>query len=1071
LFKLRPLFALSALFAVVSAAQAATGPTVDFQRQVRPILSDKCFLCHGPDKGTRMADLRLDTKDGAMAKRKNGYPIVPGNPDESLLIKRIYSDNPAFRMPPTFSHRTLTQDQKDTLRRWIEQGATWKQHWAFIAPVKATPPVVKETSWPRNDIDRFILARMESSGLQPAPEADRRTLIRRVTLDLTGLPPTPEEVDAFVNDKSPDAYEKVVDRLLASPHYGEHRARYWLDAARYADTQGFHFDNYREMWPYRDWVIKAFNKNMPFDRFTVEQLGGDLLPNATLDQKIASGFQRCLETTNEGGVILPEWEAIYAKDRADTTGTVWLGLTVGCATCHDHKFDPISQKDYYSLTSFFRNTTQTTMDMNIPNTPPVVYVPPDADRQRWDELNARRATLEKQLADEREKAVGDISKWLSSSKRRSAAAAYAEPGQQLHLAVGSEAEVTHLKARQTVNLSPGTSIIDAPPADAKALHFAKGAKVQLPNVAGVHADRPFTIASWIYIPKSKEGGPVANQYDEVKGEKTGEVTRRGWRMAVEAGNLNLYPHAPALYLMGEDGKTLSARPAPQFDLKQDAWYHVVFTYDGSRSDRGFTIYINGAPVMAIGRGEELNALQSSTESTAPLTLGSEGKESFENGAVTDFRILNRMVDPEEAQLLYLSSRLEAAAKKAPNQLSDAEREALAVYYTEVADKHTRRTVAELHEADKEWLAIRRRSATTFVMQERTDQKPVAHVLYRGQYDQMRDEVTPNTPSVLPPMTQSMARNRLGLAMWIVDPSNPLTARVTVNRFWEEVFGTGIVKTVEDFGSQGEPPSHPELLDWLAVDFRDSGWDVKRLFKMMVMSATYQQSAETTPGKIAKDPDNRLLARGPHFRMDGEMVRDYALAASGLLRPEIGGPSVKPYQPDHIWDAVAMVDSNTRFYQQDHGDALYRRSLYTFWKRAAPAPSMDIFNAPTRESCTVRRERTNTPLQALVTMNDTQFVEAARVLAQSALHASPQFDGEVNFMAGRLLARPLEPKELDVLNRSYRDLLAHYSADTADAGKLLAVGESKADPKLAKPQFAAMTMVANEMMNLDEVLVK
>ncbi len=403
-----------ALFALLAGGtSAATNTTVDFQRQVRPILSDNCFLCHGPDKGTRMVGLRLDTQEGAMAKRKNGTPIVPGKPDESLLIKRIYSDNPNFRMPPTFAHKTLTQDQKDILRRWIEQGATWKQHWAFIPPVKSAVPVVKNTSWPRNDIDRFILAKLESNGLQPAPEADRRTLIRRVTLDLTGLPPTPEAVQAFVKDKSPDAYEKVVDRLLASPSYGEHRARYWLDAARYADTQGLHFDNYREIWPYRDWVIAAFNKNMPFDRFTVEQLGGDLLPNATLDQKIASGFQRCSMTTDEAGSIPAEIDAMYAKDRADTTGTVWLGLTVGCATCHDHKFDPISQKDYYSLTSFFRNTTQPTMDMNISDTPPVVYVPPAADRAKWDELNARREALRNELAARRRESARSGSEVVS----------------------------------------------------------------------------------------------------------------------------------------------------------------------------------------------------------------------------------------------------------------------------------------------------------------------------------------------------------------------------------------------------------------------------------------------------------------------------------------------------------------------------------------------------------------------------------------------------------------------------------------------------------------------------------
>jgi hypothetical protein len=1004
-----------ALGGALRASAGAESPVIDFQRQVRPILSDKCFLCHGPDKGTRMANLRLDTQEGALAKRNNGAPIVPGKPGESLLIKRIYSEDSAFRMPPAFSHKTLTQDQKEILRRWIEQGATWKQHWAFIPPAKAALPVVSDSSWPRNEIDRFILAKIDKSGLHPALEADRHTLIRRVTLDLTGLPPTPEEVQAFVKDKSPMAYERVVDRLLASPHYGEHRARYWLDAARYADTQGLHFDNYREMWPYRDWVIAAFNQNMPFDRFTVEQLAGDLLPNATLDQKIASGFQRCNVTTNEGGSILAEVEAMYAKDRADTTGTVWLGLTVGCATCHDHKFDPISQRDYYSLTSFFRNTTQPTMDMNIPDTPPIVYVPPVAERTRWQDLNTRRDALRSELVEMRDHPGAGFERWLASSERAEAGA------------------------------YPATS-----------------------RLATLEIDRPFTIASWIYICDAKDDIPVASQYDKLPGVKPGETKRRrGWEIEIDKGNLGLYAHAPALYLRGEDGKTLSARPAPDFILKPNARYHVVFTYDGSRRRQGLSLYINGAPVMVLGRGEETQPLLSSIKSNAPLTLG----KGFAGDGANDFIILSHMADPEEAQLLYLSSTLAGVSKKSPEQLSAQERTALATYYEYVVDPYARGAVAELREAEKAWHDIRTRAATTFVMQERADAQPVAHVLYRGQYDQMRDEVHPNTPSVLPPMTHAMPPNRLGLAMWIVDAANPLTARVTVNRFWQEVFGTGIVKTVEDFGAQGEPPTHSELLDWLAVDFRESGWDAKRLFKMIVMSATYRQSAGTSPEKIARDPDNRLLARGPRYRMDGEMVRDYALFASGLLRPDIGGPSVKPYQPSNIWETVAMEDSNTRFYKQDHGSDLYRRSLYTFWKRAAPPPSMDIFNAPSRETCTVRRERTNTPLQALVTMNDKQFVEAARVLAQKAVRSSRHFDGEINYMASRLLARPLNKREWDVLASSYKNFLAYYTTAPADASKLLSVGEAPADPKLAKAKCAAMTMVANEMMNLDEVLVK
>jgi hypothetical protein len=1017
-----------------------------------------------------MVDLRLDVQEGAFAARKNGTPIVPGKPEESLLIKRIYSDNPAFRMPPVFAHKTLTQEQKDTLRRWIEQGAKWTQHWAFVPPKKTVPPDVKLTAWPRNDIDRFILAKLEGNNLNPAPEASRRTLIRRVSLDLTGLPPTPAEVDAFVKDKSPKAYEKVVDRLLASPHYGEHRARYWLDAARYADTNGLHFDNYREIWPYRDWIINSLNQNMPFDRFTVEQLAGDLLPQATLDQKIASGFQRCNLTTDEGGAILPEVEAMSAKDRADTTGTVWMGLTVGCATCHDHKFDPISQKDYYSLTSFFRNTTQPIMDLNIHDTPPAIQVPPVAERVKWNQLTVQRDALNQKLAAERDRAVQNISTWLDGIRTK--AASYAPESQVMALQVSGQVSVAAGGAAQPIEIPAEVAVAEGPSGPTDALRFKKGGKITLPAVPAIDSDKPFTIAAWIFIPNSKDNGTVVSQYEIIPDAKNRDRKRRGWALKIDKGNLGLYDHAPTIYFSGVDGKGISARPAPEYKFKPDSWYHLVVAYDGSRLSRGINMYVNGAPVIVVGRPEDIPRLASPMASNVPITLGGDDTQYFEGGAIADLRILNAMAEPQDAQLLYLASEVNAGGKKAPGQqVSDFEKNALATFYTAAANPATARLVSELRETDKALYAIRTRSATTPVMQERTDTQPVAHVLYRGQYDQMRDEVHPNTPSVLPPMTQSMPRNRLGLATWIVDPSNPLTARVTVNRFWQEIFGSGMVRTAEDFGSQGEAPSHPELLDWLAVDFRDSGWDVKRLFKMMVMSATYRQSAATSAQKTALDPQNRLLARGPRFRMDAEMVRDYALFASGLLRPEIGGPSVKPYQPSGIWETVAMEQSNTRVYQQDTGDKLYRRSLYTFWKRSAPPPSMDIFNAPSRELCTVRRELTNTPLQALVTMNDVQFVEAARVLAQNAMLSEKHLDRELRYLSARLLARPLDKKEADILTRSYKDFVTYYTAAPQDASKLLKIGEAHADQELSQPRFAALTMVANEMLNLDETLEK
>jgi hypothetical protein len=1073
--------AFSLFCALAPAADPVKDPPVNFQRQVRPILSDNCFLCHGPDQGTRMANLRLDIHEGAYSTRKNGVVIVPGKPDESLLIQRVFSTKDATRMPPVFSHKTLTQEQKDILKRWVAEGAAWKDHWAFVAPVRPPLPAVKDANWVRNPIDRFILAKLESQGMTPAPEAPKATLIRRVTLDLTGLPPTPAEVDAFNKDTSPEAYEKVVDRLLASPHYGEQRAHYWLDTARYADTQGLHIDNYREMWPYRDWVIQAFNRNLPFDQFTIQQLAGDLLPNATLDNRIASGFQRCNVTTNEGGSITAEVAAMYAKDRADTTGTTWLGLTVGCATCHDHKFDPISQKDYYSLTSFFRNTTQYPLDGNVPDTVPVVVVPKSEDRAKWDELQSQRHKLLGVLASA-QMGSPNFESWIQSSGWRNLKPEFAS-SQLMELKVDEGIAAVRNGHSKKLKPLPQITIGEGPAGTSGALHFGKGAFVALHNVPEIDTDKPFTISTWVRIPKAGKSYVIASQTDiknkenkDADSQKPDPKKKRkpektwGWTLQLEANNTE--PGVPSIRLQGKGGKYISARPVPDYALKPGSWYHVAFAYDGSRSRKGLTLYVNGSFVPSFGTGEDLRPLESSIKTRSPLLIGKKGKDFFEDGAIAGFRILNICADEQDAKQLYTADAFEAAAKKTVPELTANGRMALLAYYTSVVDPTGKDASSSLRKVDAQLVEIARRGATTFVQQERTDMEPVAHVLNRGLYDQMRDEVHPTVPSVLPPLPASAPRNRLGLAQWLVEPSNPLTARVTVNRYWQQVFGTGIVKTAEDFGSQGDPPSHPDLLDWLAVEFRESGWDTKKMFRLVVTSAAYRQSAEATPDKLERDPDDRLLSRGPRFRMDAEMVRDYALAASGLLVPVLGGPSVKPYQPPNVWEAVAMDDSNTRYYKADKGDGLYRRSLYTFWKRSAPPASMDIFNAPSREVCIVRRERTNTPLQALVTMNDPQFVEAARVLAQKALLSSgSEVNDELKYITGRLIARDLNAKELDIVMKSYRDFLTYYESAPDDAEKLVSVGESKCDQSLPVPKLAAMTMVANELFNLDEVLVK
>jgi hypothetical protein len=1035
------------ILVLATGVAALSARPIDFQREIRPVLSENCFQCHGPDNTTRMAGLRLDRKEAAFETRKAGAAVAPGKPASSLLYQRIAAPTPARRMPPAYSHKSLTAQQVALLKQWIEQGAPWQEHWAFRAPVAPKPPAVRQAAWPRNPIDRFILARLEAQGLAPAPAALRRTLLRRVALDLTGLPPTPAEIDVYLKDTSAGAYEAMIDRYLASPHYGEHRARYWLDAARYGDTHGVHIDNYREIWPYRDWVIGAYNRNLTFDRFTIEQLAGDLLPNATLDQRIATGFQRCNVTTNEAGIIEDEYAEIYAKDRADTTSAVWLGLTVGCATCHDHKFDPISQKDFYSLGAFFRNTVQKVMDDNIPDTPPVLVVPGPEDRAAWAKLSARLAAVRTEMTAARQTAEAPFAEWLAGRATETATTPLAAKDELFALDVecalqaeGAKGEGVHDEGESNV-------------AGRSALHFLKNEGLSVSGAPTLDAEKPFSISVAFFFPKAEQSYTIAAQ-------QNAKDKGRGW--VIDVGG-----RVAGVRLIGDGGRSIEIRAAHLRQLQHGTWNHLTVSYDGSRHQAGLSLYLNGEAIPTQGRGNQNVEISGDIGVDAPLVLG----RSLAHGAISDFRIINRVVSESEARLLAEWPAIQAALAQPTTALTAPGRDALLTYYLFNRYEPFGKLAREQSELNLEAKAIARRSPVTLVMQERTDSKPFAHVLFRGAYDQQRQRVDANTPAVLPPMTADLPRNRLGFARWLFTAGHPLTARVTVNRMWQEIFGAGIVKSADDFGSQGEPPSHPELLDWLAVDFRDHGWDMKRFYKQLLLSATYRQAAITTPEKLAKDPENRLLSRGPRFRLDGETIRDYALAASGLLSPEVGGPSVKPYQPEGVWEAVAMVGSNTRFYKPDAGNGLYRRSLYTFWKRSAPPASMDIFNAPSRENCTVRRERTNTPLQALVTMNDVQFVEAARDLAGRSMAVAADFDARLNYVATRLLARPLSLKERAIARKSFDGFREYYDEHPDDAGKLLNEGERKPDPALPSADFAALTMLANQLLNLDEVLNK
>lgn len=1049
--------AASLLMVVVLCPVVHAEDSIQFNRDIRPILIETCATCHGPDSASRKADLRLDQRQAAI----DAGAISPGKPDESEMIRRILSEDPKEIMPPPELKKTLSADQKKLLVDWIQSGAEYQQHWSYIPPSRpalpAVPASVQSTlaEWPSNPIDSFVLRKLVDSGLTPAAEADRRTLARRVSFDITGLPPRPELVEQFVTDSSPNAYEKLVDRLLASPDWGEHRGRFWLDYARYADTHGIHFDNYREIWAYRDWVIRAFNQNMPFDQFTIENLAGDLLPNATLDQKVASGFNRCNMTTNEGGIIDEEYAVLYTRDRTETVSAVWMGLTAGCATCHNHKFDQLSQKEFYEMAAFFNNTTQPVRDGNIKDTPPIIAVPLESDRARFEALPALITLAQTSVADRRTSARPDFDTWIASAKAETVGEPVSSEG--LHVLAGlDEGE------GKVVNAIVDGNSLDVPLNDSakwqegpngKAI-TVQGTALEIASAGDFEGEQPFSCAAWINVPANDGSGAICARMEPGPGYRGWDFWMQQRRIGMHI--INAWPQTAL--------KVVSKAQIPA-----NEWVHVVVTYDGSRKASGLQVYINGAVQETNIENDKLDG--STVRTQTPWKVGSRSVSEPFTGAIKDLRIQKRVLSAAEVDSLAKLSRFQATLAKAADQRSEPEVAELFNYWLKRFDAPFVEQSARLADLEKEQADIRARGTIAHVMNERAE-PATAFVLFRGEYDQRREQVSAGTPAELPPFPEAAPRNRLGFAQWLLRPEHPLTTRVTVNRFWQEIFGTGLVRTAGDLGVSGELPSNQELLDWLAVEFRETGWDVRKLFKLIVMSATYRQSAVVTPEKLEKDPANRLVSRGPRFRMDAEMVRDNALAVSGLLVSKIGGPSVKPYQPEGVWEAIAMNGSTTQNYVRDSGENLYRRSLYTFVKRMAPPASLDIFNSPNREQCSVRRERTNTPLQALVTMNDEQFVEAARRFAESILkQGGDSDDRRLQWAAKHLLSRDFRPDELSILTASLQELTTFYRDHSKEADELIQTGEAKPDGALDVTTLAAWTMLCNEMMNLDEVLNK
>ncbi|MDR3618476.1 MAG: PSD1 and planctomycete cytochrome C domain-containing protein [Paludisphaera borealis] len=1013
---------------------------VNFAREVRPILSDSCFACHGPDDKQRKAKLRLDVHEGVLAKLESGdAAVVPGKVDDSSLAFRIETDDAEMLMPPKSSGKTLTPQQIDVLKRWIAEGAHWGEHWAFEPPVQAAPPApdAANKGWARTPIDRFLLARIEAEGLKPSREAEPATLLRRAYLDLTGLPPTPADSDAFLADAAKGldaAYEKAVDRLLDSPRYGEHMARFWLDAARYGDTHGLHLDNFREMWPYRDWVVNAFNANKPFDQFIVEQLAGDLLPNPTHDQVIATGFNRCHVSTSEGGSIEEEVYVRNVVDQVDTNSTVFLGLTVGCARCHDHKYDPVRQKDYYQLFAFFNNIDGPALDGNVSKWAPIVKVPSAEQTAALKAADAKLADLRGKLAAEAAKAV----------------AAYdpkVDEGQS-----------------EVVQRGDFVWLDDAPPAGstpqgdgefvAKPDHPVLTGKAALRIEAAGLKQKIFEIAG----PKLKVGeGDSFFTYVFIDPIKPPKEIMLQWRVGSQWSHRAFW--GENVIPWGKDGTTERTRIG---DLPASgSWVRIEVA----------------AKTLGLAPGTVIDGW-AFTQHDGAVYWDKAGLSTWTPQEGQTYGSLTAWVRARSADGgMGLADPIKAIVKKPRAGRTDDERKQLLAAFVENGWT-TGRSIFEpllqqIAKTDAERKAVDEAISTTLVFRERVGEPKPAFLLNRGEYDQRRDKVGRATPAFLPPLPPGSSVDRLGLARWLVAPNHPLTARVAVNRFWLHVFGTGIVKTAEDFGSQGEPPSHPELLDWLAVQFRDEGWDVKRFVKRMVMSAAYRQTSQTSAESLAKDPDNRLLSRGPRFRLDAETLRDQAFFVSGMLVERVGGPSVKPPQPAGLWEAVAYTGSNTARFTADTGaEKVHRRSMYTFWKRTSPPPQMTTLDAPSRESCQVRRERTNTPLQALLLLNEPQYVEASRVLAERTLReAKPTPEERLRYMFRLATARQPDARDLAELSAALQDLSAHYAKQPEAAKALIEGGEFKPDAKLDPSELAAWTMIGNILLNLDEVVTK
>lgn len=1027
---------------------------IDFNKDVKPILSDKCFSCHGPDKASQKAGLRLDIKDAAYAELPESpgkKAIVPGNPGNSELFKRIMSNDPEYMMPEPASHLTLTTYEKAMLVKWIREGAEYKPHWAFIKPEKPKTPSVK--SHTVNAIDNFIVQRLEKENLQLSAEADKEILLRRASLDLTGLPPTPEETDAFLNDSSPNAYEKQVDRLMASPHYGERIATDWLDVARFADSHGYTVDRLRDMSPWRDWVIKAFNQNLPYNDFIAWQLAGDLLPNPTRDQLIATGFNRNHQQNMEGGIVEEEFRVEYVADRTNTTSEAFMAITMGCARCHDHKFDPVSQKEYYQMYSFFNNIKEAGQISWDNATPvPTLMLTTEQQDKIIASIKNQETQKEKELALAEQQETNAANQWIQSGAYKKWAGKTFPENMVAYFPLQGNLKSGLNKETGIMKREGGSTekAVFTPSERGQSILFDGDIWLWLDKTAMYNRTQPFSIGVWVNIPEELTSGVIFHRCFS-----TQLYNFRGFSLGVTNNRFELkMAHTAPYNAIIEFSKQ---------EVPKNKWIQLTATYDGSGKAKGYKLYLNGEEVETVIDQDNLYKDIILNGSPQSLQLGAwERGKGLTGGKANDVTVFDRALTSLETRQLFNAGTFKTILGKDPASLTQDEIKSLQDYYYSNVSAPLKKLRADLKQIRVAATDSTEKIAELMIMQE-SARKP-AYILDRGVYDMPTEEVHAEVPKSILPMPEKLPRNRLGLAQWLTNPDHPLTARVAVNRYWQLFFGKGLVKTAEDFGNQGEMPSHPELLDWLAVQFVESGWDVKALIKMMVLSATYRQSSIAGKELIEKDPENILLARSAPSRLTAEMLRDNALFASGLLNETIGGKSVYPYQPDDLWRMVGIQ------YKQDTGSLLYRRGMYTVWRRSVPNPTQSTFDVGIRTSCIVRRQKTNTPLQALVTMNDPTFVEAAKVMGEQMTRMADEKSAIV-LMFRKLTGRKPTDKELALLAELREKEYAKFKSDPAKARGWLQTGMYTIDKNLPQDKVAANAIVASTIINTDASITK